>query len=127
MHQHPNAQYQYEIVHDARVGNVHLFQELRGLLVMTIEVVALEIHPVEPVHSVQKTVKAGAEVGYVEHPSEQRRGVHVTDAKSKYGEQHREYGPYEYRDLRSKVTRYKTTRRVFLRVRELKRSGSVLE
>lgn len=86
MHEHADAKDQYEVIHDAGVSDVHLLQELRGLFVVAIEVVAFQVHPTETVHGVQEAVKAGAEVRYVEHPSETQRGVHVTDAKSEHRE-----------------------------------------
>lgn len=99
MHQYADTQDQNQIVDHAGVGDVHLFQELRGLFIMTIEVVAFQVHPIEPVHGVQKTVKAGAEVRYVEHPTEHQRRVHVTDAKSENREQHSQDGAREHGDL----------------------------
>lgn len=98
MHQYADSNDQNEIVRDARVDNFHFFKELRRFLVVAIKIVAFQVESVEAVDSVQKAVKAGAEVGYVEHPSEHSRRVHVTDAKPEYREQYRNYGPRKHRD-----------------------------
>jgi len=99
MHQNTKTKDQYEIVHYVRITDVHLFEELRGFLVVAVEVFAFQFHPVESVHGVQQTVEARTEVRYVEHPTEHVRCIHVANAETKDGEQHCDYRTDEYRDL----------------------------
>lgn len=66
---------------------------------MTVDIVALEIHPVEPIDGVQKTVETSSEVGDVVKPTEADWGVHVANAKSKDGEQNGYYGSSKHRNL----------------------------
>jgi hypothetical protein len=99
MHQYTKTKDQYEIVHYVRVTDVHLLEELRGFFVVAVEVFAFQLHPVESVYGVQQTVEARTKVRYVEHPAEHVRRVHIANAETKDGEQHRDYGTDEYRDL----------------------------
>lgn len=89
MHQYTDTKDQYEIVHYVCIADIHFFEELGGLLVVTVKVVAFQLHPVETVHGVQQAVEARAEIGYVEHPAEHGRRVYVAKAETEDGEQHR--------------------------------------
>lgn len=62
MHQHPDTEDEYQIIDHVYVVDLHLGEKLDWFLVVTVEFVAQQVHPVISVHGVYQTVETRTKI-----------------------------------------------------------------
>lgn len=106
MHEDADAYDENEVVDDGPVVDLHLFEELTGLHVVTVGeftgfLLAVEFRTVVAVNRDEEAVETRSEVRDVEEPSERRGRVHVADTEAEDREEHGYYRTGKHGDLQS--------------------------